>query len=242
MNGARVWTPFLNDDDRAVIEQGGYGKSRGLGRRPLLMVIDPQYNYVGADQPIAEQLGEWPSGGGSGAWAAIRAIAGLLTSVRAAGVPVLYTRNVQKNLAFDSFGTKSQRDQSKYLEGHRGTFIVDELAPQPGDLVLDKAYASIFYGTPVLSWLIKLGVDSLIIVGGSTSGCVRATAVDAVTRNFNVAVVEDCVYDRISLSHAAGLLDMWMKYCDVMTSGAVCDYLATLPTPATPATPEAPHA
>ncbi|HJD97933.1 isochorismatase family protein [Mailhella massiliensis] len=224
----RVWTPYLTGDDKLVIEKGGYGKSRGLGTRPMLVVIDAQYNYVGEDRPVGEQLAEWPSGGGAAAWAAIRRIQPLLKQAREAGIPVLLTRNVQKNLAFDSFGAKSQRDQSRYVEGHRGTFIVDELAPQPGDLTLDKAYASIFYGTPLLSWLVKMKIDTLILTGGSTSGCVRASAVDAVTRNFNVAVVEDCVYDRISISHAAGLLDMWMKYCDVMNSEEISAYMKGL--------------
>ncbi|WP_273525086.1 isochorismatase family protein [Mailhella massiliensis] len=224
----RVWTKYLTEDDRLVIEKGGYGKRRGLGQRPMLVVIDAQYNYVGEDRPVGEQLDEWPSGGGAAAWAAIRRIRPLVELARGAGVPVLFTRNVQKNLAFDSFGTKSQRDQSRYVEGHRGTFIVDELTPVSGDLTLDKAYASIFYGTPLLSWLVKLRIDSLILVGGSTSGCVRASAVDAVTRNFNVAVVEDCVYDRISISHAAGLLDMWMKYCDVMNSEEAAAYIRAL--------------
>ena len=224
----RVWTKYLTEDDRLVIEKGGYGKRRGLGQRPMLVVIDAQYNYVGEDRPVGEQLAEWPSGGGAAAWAAIRRIRPLVELARGAGVPVLFTRNVQKNLAFDSFGTKSQRDQSRYVEGHRGTFVVDELTPVSGDLTLDKAYASIFYGTPLLSWLVKLRIDSLILVGGSTSGCVRASAVDAVTRNFNVAVVEDCVYDRISISHAAGLLDMWMKYCDVMNSEEAAAYIRAL--------------
>lgn len=224
----RVWTKYLTEDDRVVIEKGGYGKRRGLGQRPMLVVIDAQYNYVGEDRPVGEQLDEWPSGGGAAAWAAIRRIRPLVELARGAGIPVLFTRNVQKNLAFDSFGTKSQRDQSRYVEGHRGTFIVDELTPVSGDLTLDKAYASIFYGTPLLSWLVKLRIDSLILVGGSTSGCVRASAVDAVTRNFNVAVVEDCVYDRISISHAAGLLDMWMKYCDVMNSEEAAAYIRAL--------------
>lgn len=219
---------MLTEEDKIVIKKGGYGKRRGLGKKPLLMIIDPQYNYLGADKPITEQLDEWPSGGGALAWKAARNIKKLVEAAREAKVPVLFTRNVQKNIAFDSFGTKADRDQSKYVEGHRGTFIIDELTPQPGDLVLDKAYASIFYGTPVLSWLIKLGIDSLIIVGGSTSGCVRASTVDAVSRNFNVAVVEDCMYDRITISHAAGLLDMWMKYCDVAFSEEIFEYFKGL--------------
>ena len=96
--------------------------------------------------------------------------------------------------------------------------IVDKLAPERGDLVIDKSYSSAFYGTPLLSFLIKLRADTLIVTGGTSSGCIRATCVDAVTRNFNVAVVEDCVYDRISVSHKVALLDLWMKYCDVITS------------------------
>lgn len=228
MAQAHIWESMLTEEDKIVIRKGGYGKQRGLGKKPMLMIIDPQYNYMGADKPITEQLDEWPSGGGALAWKAARNIKKLVEAAREAKVPVLYTRNVQKNIAFDSFGTKAARDQSKYVEGHRGTFIIDELTPQPGDLVLDKAYASVFYGTPVLSWLIKLGIDSLIIVGGSTSGCVRASTVDAVSRNFNVAVVEDCVYDRISISHAAGLLDMWMKYCDIAFSEDIFEYFKGL--------------
>lgn len=216
---ARIWEDLLSDVDRLVIEKGGYGKSRGLGRKPLLLIIDVQPNYVGEDVPIEQQLERWPSGGGALAWAAIRNIQRVREAARTAGVPVFYSRNVQKKtIAFDGFATKTNRDQSKYLEGRPETQIVPELAPADNELVIDKAYASVFYGTPLQSYLVKLGIDTIIIVGGSTSGCCRATAVDAVTRNYNVAMIEDSVYDRIQLSHKAALLDLWMKYCDVMNS------------------------
>lgn len=141
-------------------------------------------------------------------------------------IPTIYTRNVQKKtINFDSFAVKAERDNSKYIDGRPEAQIVSELEPESKDLVVDKSYASAFFGTPLISYLVKMGVDTLIIVGGSTSGCVRATAVDAVTHNFNVAVVEDCVYDRIELSHKAGLLDLWMKYCDVSPSEEINDYL-----------------
>ena len=224
---SKPWDSILSNEDKQVVIKGGYGKGRGLGKKPLIMVIDVQYNYVGDDKPILEQIDEWPSGGGEAGWRAIENINTLLKSARSIGIPVLYTRNVQKEIAFDSFSNKTTRDQSKYVEGHRGTMIVDEIAPKNGDLVLDKAYASAFYATPILSWLIKLGVDSLILVGGSTSGCVRASAIDAVSRNFNVAVVEECVYDRIQSSHKASLFDLWMKYCDVISLRGVLEYLET---------------
>jgi nicotinamidase-related amidase len=222
---AYVWEDALTDVDRLVIEKGGYGKKRGFGKKAALVIIDIQHNYVGEDKPIEEQLDQWPSGGGANAWAAIRKIKDLKAAAKANGIPVIYTRNVQKKtIAFDSFAQKANRDNSKYIDGRPETMIVDELAPDDTDLVVDKSYASVFFGTPFISYLIKMGVDTLVIVGGSTSGCVRATAVDAVTRNFNVAVVEDCVYDRIQLSHKAALLDLWMKYCDVVNSSEVIQY------------------
>lgn len=224
----RAWEDALTEQDRAVIEKGGYGKQRGLGKKPVLVIIDIQHNYVGADVPIDQQLEEWPSGGGEAAWKAIRRIKELKEIANENNIPTIYTRNVQKKtINFDSFATKTNRDNTKYIDGRPETQIVDELAPDDKDLVVDKSYASAFFGTPFISYLIKMGIDSLILVGGSTSGCVRATAVDAVTHNFNVAVIEDCVYDRIELSHKAGLLDLWMKYCDVLSSDQIAEYMQT---------------
>lgn len=221
----RVWEDVLTLSDKTVIEKGGYGNKRGLGKKPALVIIDIQHNYVGDKKPITEQLDKWPSGGGQGAWDAIERINPLREVAYRNDIPVIYTRNVQKKtINFDSFALKAQRDNSKYIDGRPETMIVQELEPKETDLVVDKSYASAFFGTPFISYLIKMGIDSLIIVGGSTSGCVRATAVDAVTHNFNVAVVEDCVYDRIELSHKAGLLDLWMKYCDVSSAEEIVNY------------------
>jgi maleamate amidohydrolase len=221
----RPWEDALTEVDQMVIKKGGYGKKRGLGKKPALVIIDIQHNYVGEDRPIQDQLDQWPSGGGDGAWAAIRKIKKLKEAADYYNIPTIYTRNVQKKtINFDSFAVKTDRDNSKYIDGRPETQIVRDLEPSEKDLVVDKSYASAFFGTPFISYLIKMGVDSLIVVGGSTSGCVRATAVDAVTHNFNVAVIEDCVYDRIELSHKAGLLDLWMKYCDVVPSDEIFEY------------------
>ncbi len=226
---ARIWEDLLSEVDRLVIQKGGYGKSRGLGKKPLLLIIDVQYNYVGEDLPIEQQLERWPAGGGASAWAAVRNIQRIRAAAKEAGVPVFFTRNVQKRtLAFDGFSLKTDRDQSKFLDGRPETQIIKELEPGDDEIVIDKAYASVFYGTPIQSYLIKLGIDTIIIVGGSTSGCCRATAVDAVSRSYNVAMVEDAVYDRIQLSHKASLLDLWMKYCDVINTQKVLDYFQSL--------------
>jgi nicotinamidase-related amidase len=224
-----VWSVLLSDRDRRVIANAGYGASRGLGGVPLLVAIDCQYNYIGADEPVDEQQDRWPAGGGEGAWDAVRAIAKLLDTARQAGVPILYTRNVQKRtVRFDSFVGKSTWDKRATLDEAAGSKIVDEIAPREGDLVLDKSYASAFYGTPLLTYLVGLGADTLLITGVSTSGCVRATAVDAVTRGYKVAVVADAVADRITASHQVALLDLWMKYTDVVDSASAARYLTSL--------------
>lgn len=225
---AYVWEDSLTDVDRLVIDKGGYGQARGFGKKAALVIIDIQYNYVGENVPIEQQLDRWPSGGGDRAYACIAKIQDLKKEAKDNGIPVIYTRNVaKKTINFDSFATKAKRDNSKYIDGRPETQIVKELEPADNDLVIDKSYASVFFGTPFISYLVKMGVDTLILVGGSTGGCVRATAVDAVTHNFNVGVVSDAVYDRIELSHKAALLDLWMKYCDVPTSEEVVEYFRT---------------
>jgi maleamate amidohydrolase len=224
-----IWDSLLTETDREVIRLGGSGKPRGMGSRPAVMVIDPQYNYVGEDAPILESIKKWPSSGGAIAWKAIRQAKRIVDKAHEIGVPVIYTRQVQKKtVQFDGFQRKAARDTSTYLEGHKGTEIVEEIAPLPQDLVIDKSYASVFFGTPLISYLIAMKVDSLILTGGSTGGCVRATAVDGITRNFNVTLVQDALFDRIEASHKVALLDFWMKYGDVMETEEVLRYLDSL--------------
>lgn len=226
MDVTSIWSDLLTDQDRSVIGNAGYGKARGLGTTPLLMVIDCQYNYIGADEPVDQQQDRWPAGGGEAAWAAVRTIRGLLDIAHQAEVPVIYTRNVQKRtVRFDSFAGKSTWDHSKTLDNSESSRIVAEIEPEGSDFVLDKSYASAFYGTPLVNYLVGLGTDTLIITGVSTGGCVRATSVDAVSRGFNVAVVADAVADRIGASHQVALLDLWMKYTDVVDSATISTYL-----------------
>ncbi|MBN1226551.1 MAG: isochorismatase family protein [Deltaproteobacteria bacterium] len=220
-----IFDDVLTEVDREVIRRGGYGKPRGLGNNPAFIMIDLQYNYTGDDKPILDQIHDWPSGVGESSWRAIQRIKELLAISRDKKIPILYTMQVQTNIEFDGFAAKTDREHSQYLRGAKGTMIVDELAPEKGDLVIEKSYSSAFYGTPLLSFLIKLRTDTLIVAGGTSSGCIRATCVDAVARNFNVAVVEDCIYDRISISHKVALLDLWLKYCDVITSDEAVTYL-----------------
>ena len=223
------WEDLLTDIDRKVIEQAGYGQSRGLGRRPVFLLIDAQYNYFGDDKEILEQLEDWPSGAGQAAWRTMDGIKKLLAAFRSKGLPVIYTRQVQDRMILDGFAMKAAgRNQQLYLEGSRGTEIVDELKPLETDFVINKTQSSAFLGTPLPSLLTRLKVDTVIIAGGTTCGCVRATAVESVSRGYDTVVLHDCVFDRITLSHKASLLDLWMKYCDLLDTSEVVDYLAGL--------------
>ena len=225
------WDDLITDEDREIIRRGGYGRTRGFGSRlPALVLIDCQYNHIGGHAPILDQLDEWPAGAGERGWQIVEQIQPLLAAFRDAELPVVFTRycHSAEGARFDAFARKRGNDLSAFVDGAAGTRIVDPLAPRPHELVIDKVHASAFFGTALLSYLIGLGVDTLIVVGVSTSGCVRATAVEAVSMNFNVAVPADCVADRIKASHQASLLDLWMKYADVVTSDQCLEYVATL--------------
>lgn len=224
-----AWDEALSDEERQVIERGKYGQTRGLGTSPVLLIIDCQPNYLGEDAPIVEQQARWPAGGGELAWAAVRVIRTVLDTARVSEIPVVYTRNVQKRtVTFDMVSAKAGWDHRRTLDGDPGTQIVPDLAPTADDIVIDKSYASAFWGTPLLTYLVQLGADSVIVGGVSTSGCVRATSVDAVTRGFSTAVLTDGVADRIQLSHKASLLDLWMKYTDLMSGAEAVAYLSSV--------------
>ena len=107
----------------------------------------------------------------------------------------------------------------------RGYQFVDEIAPAENDILLPKRHASAFFGTAMVSYLIDLGIDTLLVTGCTTSGCVRATVADAFSYNFRVLVVEDCCYDRGYTSHLVNLFDMDAKYADVVSIGDAVGYL-----------------
>ena len=135
----------------------------------------------------------------------------LLAMARKADVPIIYTHSILRDPADPSFNK-----------------IVEPLAPMPGDLVIEKSYASAFYGTALISQLIRRKADTVIVVGNSTSGCVRATCVDAQENGFSVVIPEECVFDRIQASHKVNLLDLWMKYAQVMPVAKVKAYVESL--------------
>ena len=216
------WKDIVNPEILKVYKH--YRRDVFVGARPALLAID-LYNlvYRGGDRPPYEISEEFPSTCGEYAWAAIEPTKRLFSASRLAGLPVFYTTaetgpgrvlatNRQVGLADDSddYG------------------IFEAFEPMDSDTLVVKERASAFYGTPLVAYLTKLGIDSLIVCGESTSGCVRASTVDGYSNGYHMTVVEECVYDRSELSHKVNLFDLHHKYADVMGIDEVVAHLAKL--------------
>jgi maleamate amidohydrolase len=227
----RIWDDYLSEIDKQVYEKAGFGKSVGFGKRPAILIIDVQYRTVGeASAPIMEAMETYPTAVGERGWESVNQIQRILEVARMKKYPVLYPVVERKN-EFDTGRWKDKipgMTSSEHMIGSRGTQIVEEVAPQPGDIIVSKRYASAFFGTPLMTYLNDLDVDTLIVTGCTTSGCVRATVVDAFSYGFKVIVPEDAVYDRGEVSHAINLFDMNSKYADVMSTDEVIEALAKL--------------
>lgn len=230
-----TWNRFLTERDKAVLRAAGYGVRGGFGERPALLVIDVSYAFCGdRPEPILESIKRWPNSCGEDSWIAIPRIKTLIGAAHNKGMPVIYTTGVRRDDQWDagSWSWKNSRDTEHPPLGIRnrnGNDIIDEIAPAPQDIVVLKQKPSGFFGTNLLSYLILLGCDSVIVAGTTTSGCVRATVIDAFSNNFRVAVVEDACFDRAQASHAIALFDMNAKYADVVKVDEVVEFFTSLP-------------
>jgi nicotinamidase-related amidase len=163
----------------------------------------------------------------------IRNIRRLLDLARAKHFPVVHTTVVYTEEHFRDGGwfIKKVPSLEALRPGSKESQIVPELAPRAGELVLEKRFPSGFYGTSLHSYLTTCGVDTVVVTGDSTSGCVRATVVDAVSSGFRVVIPRQCVADRVPLTHVVNLFDMDAKYGDVMDVGDVLAALERIPAP-----------
>lgn len=209
-----VWDKFLTDDDRKVDALRPKRKPNELGRKPALLVIDMQITACGYDKPIYEQLDEYTGACGPHAWRAIPVQQRLLVEARANGVPVIYTKHVFR----PESGLPQAAPSGNFSIANVRSEIPDEVAMQPGDLLVEKQTPSSFLFTNLILILNHLGVDSLLVCGNSTSGCVRATCVDGMAHGYKMQVIEEAVFDRIEMSHAAALFDLQFKICDVVSA------------------------
>jgi len=200
-----------------------YHRPVKVGERPALLAID-LYNlaYRGGPKPPHELQKDHPSSCGVFAHEAIAPTQRLFAAARAAGLPVLYTTSPPRSGAIVATNRQVGVGQGDDTDIHPA------FKPEADDIVVVKERASAFFGTPLVAHLNRLGISSLIVCGESTSGCVRASTVDAYSHGYHVTVVEECVYDRSPLSHKVNLFDMHHKYADVMGVEEVVAHLEAL--------------
>ena len=225
----KPWEQYLSDEDHAVIERARFGRRMGFGSNPAIVVIDVQRFMIG--EPGAQD--EWPSNSGAGGLAAIPHIQKVLRAARASGVPCFFAAFEVDPSGKDMGVYRRKRDlletENWCLAGTKGAELIPELEVGDDDIVFVKKKPSCFHGTPLLNYLVDRQIDTVILLGGSTSNCVRATVFDASSYNYRTIVVREGVFDRIPISHAMSLFDMDRQFADVVSSEEVVEYLENHP-------------
>ena len=235
----RVWDKFLTERDKEVFRQGGWSAMSGGGKKPALLIIDVNYAFCGEKPlPILEAVKEWRTSCGEEAWEALPHIRTLIDKCHEKGIPVIYTTGTVRDDGWDkgSWSWKTSRGNEDTPGGapaartssRDGNDIRDEIAPSPQDIVIRKLKPSAFHDTPLTSFLFNLGADSLIVTGTTTSGCVRASVLDAFSNNLSTVIVEEGCFDRSQASHAINLCDMQAKYADVVKMDDALEYIESI--------------
>lgn len=190
----------------------------GLGQRPAVLVVDFIEGFTSSSSPLG---GPWDD--------AVGHTATLLQQARARCIPVIFTtvELTPADLSTNLLHAKTPRI-GILLKGSEWTAVDHRLTPQPQELIVSKKHGSAFFGTPLASQLQVMNVDTVLISGCVTSGCIRATAVDAAQCGFRPAVVRETAGDRSRLAHEANLIDIEQRYGDVITLERALNYLDSL--------------
>ena len=197
------------EDD--VYHKQQFGQKTGFGKRPALLVIDFVNGFH--DPEIL---------GGGNIAEAVLATVPLLGFFRQSGLPAIFTRIVYAEDGSDaSLWCEKVPHLRSLTESAHASQVVAALAPLPGELVVRKTQASAFFGTHLGACLTAKGIDTLVIAGCTTSGCVRASVIDAMSMNYRTVVATDCVGDRALEPHKANLFDMGQKYSDLVSASEI---------------------
>jgi maleamate amidohydrolase len=207
------WRDILPPESLSMYRQ--FVRETRLGRRPALLAIDLyECVFAGGDVPVEEAIRSDPSSCGHHAWQAMAPIQRLFDLAHGQGWPIFLTTTETRPEVNPPRVRATQGPPPR--DPAWAYAIRPEFAPRPEDVVIYKQRASGFHGTPLLAHLVHAGVDTLVVCGETTSGCVRASVVDGYSNGFHVVVVEECVFDRLELTHRVNLFDMHHKYADVV--------------------------
>ncbi len=223
----RWWEEVFNETERATYQAISARRPQARGRRPALLVVDVVRAFCGRrGQSLEEALREWPTACGPQAWEAVEGIEELLQAARRGAAPVIYIVALQGSDHIYGGTVRGEVEAMGAPMSRPGARdIPQEIAPRPGEVVLAKTKPSAFFGTPLVTLLNRAQVDSLIVCGCTTSGCVRATVVDGFSYGYRVFVPEEAVFDRARLSQAVGLFEMNSRYAQVVSVREVLTWL-----------------
>lgn len=213
-----AWRTVLPPDERDVYAAAGYGGDAEPGRRPALVVVDATLNFTGdRREPIRESLRRYPNSCGEQGWDSVEAIARLLGAAHGAGLPVVFTHGPVRKTGWSLGGWARTSGAAELPEDDaHGESFAAPIQPREDDIVLEKLRPSAFFGTPLSSLLVDAGRDTVVLCGGTASGCVRASAIDAFSHGFRLCVVEEATFDRSATSRAVNLYEIDQKYGNVI--------------------------
>lgn len=210
----KEWQKAVPAAEWAHYEKIGMLSSLTLGERMALIVVDVTYGFCGFEgKTLEEAVKDFPTACGPASWEAMPRVAVLIDMFREKKLPIVYT---YPDTSAQSFTGKVGKKGAKIWPARYNDFP-EAIAPKDGDWVMGKTKASGFFDTPLPIFLTRERIDSVVICGVSTSGCVRATTVDASSHGFTTFVVDDCCFDRSNYAHCANLFDMHAKYATVLS-------------------------
>jgi nicotinamidase-related amidase len=211
----KEWMKLIPEAELRTYQRGGFMAEINLGKRPALIVVDCTYGFTGSEGlTLEESIAEFSTACGPVSWETMPRIARLIGLFRELKLPIVFTCNEPYDVLYAGRATKRKpraKDETKFNE------FPPAIAPNSEEWVLAKTKASAFFHTPLSAYLIKRGIDTAVVCGVSTSGCVRATAVDSHSHGFTTFAIDDCCFDRSNFAHCANLFDLQAKYAAVVS-------------------------
>ena len=223
------YTDFLTERDKEVFTKAGIGqKKQELGKRPIFLVVDTTYEFVGPErEPIFESIKKAHWSCGLEGYDAVDSIKRMLPFARASNIPIVYTM-MDRTMA-TPFDKKDARSDENYTQKNQEwASVVKDIEPAPGDVVIAKLAPSAYFGTKLIMVQMMKNIDTVIIAGGIVSGCVRATVIDAFSYGYKVAVIEEGVFDRGEVPRAINLFDMRCRYADIISEAQAIEYFKSI--------------
>jgi len=223
----RDWEQFFPEEERKIYEKAGYKGKQEFGRNPALLIIDVILGFTGTKpMDVMDAIEEFPTSCGKVAWEALPNIQKLLHACREAEIPVIYSTSDPDFKAAFGNATKRGIDATDFEK--LAMDFPEMIKPVEGEFIVRKARASAFFGTHLITYLVRKNIDCLLVTGTSTCGCVRGTVLDGYSYGYPVFLVEDCVFDRSRTSHLVNLFEMNSKYATVIPLDEAMNYVKSL--------------